>query len=54
MREVGHRMRFVQDPTGIPAVGGQMVGDDAGDGKVPANLQNLVQYVKNLLLDDLI
>ncbi len=47
--KVGHRVSLVEDSTGVLAVGGQVVRDDAGDLVVATDLQNLIQYVINRL-----
>ena len=54
--KVGHGVSLVEDSTGVLAVGGQVVRDDAGDLVVATDLQNLIQYVidrlPNLLVGD--
>ena len=52
--EVGEAVALVEDPTGVGPVGGQVVGHEAGDAEVPADLEDLVQRVVHGLVDLLV
>ena len=52
--KVSHRMSLVEDSTGLPSVGGQVIRDDAGDLVVPSDLKNLIEDVIHRLPDLLV
>jgi len=52
--KVNDLMSLVEDSTGLPSVGGQVIRDDASDLVVPSDLKNLIEDVTHRLPDLLV